>query len=88
VIPSRPDIMPMPLRAHSLCVAALLCAAHAGASLADPAAEPAASGTAASTPKTLKERLGDKASDEQRVNDCKVPPERRGPKPRPSACTP
>jgi hypothetical protein len=35
---------------------------------------------------TLKERLGDKASDEQRVDDCKVPLERRGSKPRPDRC--
>ncbi len=34
---------------------------------------------------TLKQRLSDKASDEQRVNDCKVPPERRT-RPRPTAC--
>jgi hypothetical protein len=33
--------------------------------------------------KTLKERLGDKASDEQRVDNCKVPLDRRGPKIRP-----
>jgi hypothetical protein len=33
--------------------------------------------------KTSKERLGDKWSDEQRVDNCRVPPERRGPKPRP-----
>jgi hypothetical protein len=32
---------------------------------------------------TLKERLSDKASDEQRVDNCKVPKDRRGPKPRP-----
>ena len=32
---------------------------------------------------TLKERLSDKASDAQRVNDCRVPPERRGPVARP-----
>ncbi|HEV2100265.1 MAG TPA: hypothetical protein VGR45_15255 [Stellaceae bacterium] len=32
---------------------------------------------------TLKERLSDKASDAQRVNNCRVPPERRGPIPRP-----
>ncbi len=37
--------------------------------------------------KTGKERLGGKASDEQRVDNCKVPPERRGPKPRPDSCT-
>src|SRR6266542_2252714 len=33
--------------------------------------------------KSLKERLSDKASDEQRVDNCRVPPERRGPTPRP-----
>jgi hypothetical protein len=33
--------------------------------------------------KTLKERLSDKASDEQRLDNCGVPPERRGPTPRP-----
>ena len=35
--------------------------------------------------KTAKERLSGKHSDEQRVNDCKVPPERRT-RPRPTAC--
>jgi hypothetical protein len=38
---------------------------------------------AADEPKTAKERLVDKASDEQRVDDCGVPLERRGPTPRP-----
>lgn len=37
---------------------------------------------------TLKERLSDKASDEQRVNNCRVPPERRGTKQRPVDCAP
>jgi hypothetical protein len=32
---------------------------------------------------TLKERLSDKASDEQRVDNCRVAPERRGDKKRP-----
>jgi hypothetical protein len=32
---------------------------------------------------TLKERLSDKASDAQRVDNCRVQPERRGPLPRP-----
>jgi hypothetical protein len=32
---------------------------------------------------TLKERLSDKASDAQRVDNCRVPPERRGALPRP-----
>lgn len=36
--------------------------------------------------KTGKERLSDKASDEQRVDDCNVPPERRGARLRPTAC--
>ena len=35
--------------------------------------------------KTGKERLSGKDSDEQRVDDCKVPPERRT-RPRPTAC--
>src|SRR5262245_19882085 len=36
--------------------------------------------------RTAKERLGGKASDEQRVDNCKVPPDLRGPKPRPDKC--
>ena len=36
--------------------------------------------------RTVKERLGGKASDEQRVDNCKVPLELRGPKPRPDQC--
>jgi hypothetical protein len=35
---------------------------------------------------TGKERLGDKASDNQRVDDCRVPPEKRGPVKRPTEC--
>ncbi len=35
--------------------------------------------------KTAKERLSDKGSDEQRVDDCKVPQARRT-RPRPTAC--
>lgn len=35
---------------------------------------------------TAKERLGKKASDKQRVNNCKVPVEKRGTKPRPDKC--
>lgn len=35
--------------------------------------------------RTAKERLSGKDSDEQRVDDCKVPPERRT-RPRPTAC--
>ena len=36
--------------------------------------------------RTAKERLGVKASDEQRVDNCKVPLDRRGPKPRGDEC--
>jgi len=36
--------------------------------------------------RTAKERLGSKASDEQRVDNCKVPLDLRGPKPRPDQC--
>ena len=36
--------------------------------------------------RTGKERLGGKASDEQRMDNCKVPQELRGPKPRPDDC--
>jgi len=36
--------------------------------------------------RTGKERLGGKASDEQRVDNCKVPLELRGPNPRPDDC--
>ena len=37
---------------------------------------------------TLKERLSDKASDDQRVDNCRVPPDRRGPTPRPGCRAP
>jgi hypothetical protein len=36
--------------------------------------------------RTGKERLGDKWSDEQRLDNCKVPPDKRGTKPRPDTC--
>jgi hypothetical protein len=38
--------------------------------------------------KSAKERLSDKASDDQRVDNCKVPLEKRGPKPRPDCPAP
>ena len=42
----------------------------------------------ADAPKVLtgKERLGPKWTDEQRIDNCNVPPDKRGLKPRPSAC--
>jgi len=51
-----------------------------------PPAPASTQGQTTRVPKTLKERLGDKASDEQRVDDCKVPVDRRGSKPRPDKC--
>lgn len=37
----------------------------------------------AEQPRTLNERLSDKASDQQRMDNCRVPIDRRGPVPRP-----
>jgi len=36
---------------------------------------------------SLKERLSDKSSDKQRVDNCKVPHNRRGSRPRPQGCS-
>jgi hypothetical protein len=47
------------------------------------AARPPAAVMAAGPAMTAKERLSDKASDNQRVDNCGVPAERRGPVPRP-----
>ncbi len=56
--------------------------------LAAPGAILRASGEASGVQpiRTAKERLGSKASDEQRVDNCKVPRDLRGPKPRPDEC--
>ena len=58
------------------------------AALAAPSAIPRANGEASHVQpiRTAKERLGGKASDEQRVDNCKVPRDLRGPKPRPDEC--
>ena len=67
----------------SLAAFAVLALAWAGsARAADMAAEPVTRDESPEA-KTLKERLSDKASDEQRVDNCRVPPGERGPKPRP-----
>lgn len=65
---------------------AVLLATGSHAQETAPAAAPAIE--AESAVKTGKERLSDKASDEQRVDNCKVPPERQGTTPRPAACRP
>ena len=55
---------------------------------AAPGATPRAHGEASNVQPTgtAKERLSGKASDEQRVDNCKVPLDLRGPKPRPDQC--
>jgi hypothetical protein len=59
------------------------------AALATPSATSRAEGEASHVQpvRTAKERLGGKASDEQRVDNCKVPLDLRGPKPRPDQCS-
>jgi hypothetical protein len=62
----------------------VLCAA----TIAAPAVSaPDEAGQKAAGTKSLKERLSDKASDEQRVDNCRVPLDRRGSKQRPD-CPP
>jgi hypothetical protein len=58
----KPESVSMPWRISAL---VLMTVAFAGIALAEPA-------------KTSKERLSDKASDDQRVDNCRVPPARRG----------
>jgi hypothetical protein len=65
----------------ALTLAVALCAADGRAR-----ADGQANGIAAAPTRTAKERLGGKATDEQRVDNCKVPPALRGPKPRPDKC--
>jgi hypothetical protein len=56
------------------------------AALAAPDATSGADGERNQPIRTAKERLGAKASDEQRVDNCKVPRDLRGSKPRPDVC--
>ena len=78
----------------ALSAVAVACSAGLGFAQTDarpPPAPASAQGEAAKDQtttevKTLKERLGDKASDQQRVDNCKVPVDRRGSKPRPDTC--
>jgi hypothetical protein len=60
----------------------------ADANNAAPHAATAAARGAAPEAETLKERLSDKASDEQRVDNCRVAAERRGAAPRPDCAAP
>lgn len=53
-----------------------------------PAAPAQRAAPSADAPKVLtgKERLGPKWTDEQRIDNCNVPVEKRGTKPRPATC--
>ena len=69
--------------------ASILAASMAMPLAADEPAAPAAQLPSEPPPlpvKTGKERLSSKASDEQRVDNCKVPPQLRGTTPRPDIC--
>jgi hypothetical protein len=70
--------------------AAVLAPVAVGAQTISPTNAPESTG-AATPPNgaaqfTGKERLGEKWKDEQRIDNCKVPPDKRGTKPRPDSC--
>jgi hypothetical protein len=69
------------IRTSSVVFAALLLVLAAAP--ASGASAPQEDGNKETSAKSLKERLSDKASDEQRVDNCRVPLDRRGSKPRP-----
>ena len=70
---------------ENLLIPLLLVSFMSVASAAD--RKPAGTPSALSQPVlTGKERLGPKWTDEQRIDNCKVPIDKRGAKPRPSAC--
>jgi hypothetical protein len=80
---------------HSLTATLLLVIAAAAPATAQEqkpaapaAAPPQAEAPAPAKARALsgKERLSEKWTDEQRVDNCKVPPGKRGPTPRPDAC--
>lgn len=66
----------------SLLVIGLACPAISG----ERRAEPGVPSPGAATTLTGKERLGPKWTDEQRIDNCKVPPDKRGAKARPIVC--
>jgi hypothetical protein len=69
-----------------LAAVVVLCfALPAGAQNRAPIAAPVSTQNAPAT-LTGKERLGRKWMDEQRIDNCNVPPDKRGSRPRPSGC--
>lgn len=72
------------------CAFAILALLHAPAAFAQQQAGAAPAGgkpAPVSDGLTGKERLGKKWTDEQRIDNCRVPPDRRGVKPRPDKCS-
>jgi hypothetical protein len=70
-------------------LAAVMVVAQSGAAWAgeaSPRNDGGATQSRAQPTRTGKERLGGKASDEQRVDNCRVPLDLRGPTPRPANC--
>lgn len=67
-------------------------AVHLSVVAAQPVASPRTAGwpEAAASPEarvlTGKERLGEKWKDEQRIDNCRVPPDKRGARARPDSC--
>jgi hypothetical protein len=86
--PSSPRYLLAAVVAVALAAPAALAHAQPSASASGDGSVRAATRDAPAPVRTGKERLGEKWSDEQRVDNCKVPPDKRGPRPRPDACPP
>lgn len=71
-------------RQHKLRFAALAIALTIGWSIADAQEKPSSPTAPVPATLTAKERLTSKAADDQRIEDCNVPPQKRT-KPRPAA---
>jgi hypothetical protein len=67
-------------------LASLILLAFTAVAAAQEKTHDAASATEARTTLTGKERLGRKWTDEQRIDNCNVPIDKRGTRPRPSEC--
>ena len=78
--------MKLPRRALVRLVTGLLVVAWAVLGFFAPGARADGEASHVQPTRTAKERLGGKASDEQRVDNCKVPLDQRGSKPRPDDC--
>jgi hypothetical protein len=84
--PSSPKSMLTVVLVATLAASAAVAHAQPSAGASGDASAQAAATQPSGPARTGKERLGEKWSDEQRVDNCKVPPDKRGPKPRPENC--